>query len=93
MTNYIEDEQIGLCSTCIHNVNCSTRQYFRGKILQCEEFDDKILQEHIPIVVIANGKHPVQYAPFKGLCMNCDLVSACTFPKPETGVWHCNEYK
>lgn len=94
MINYIkEDEQIGLCSTCIHNANCTTRQSFKGKILQCEEFDENILQGNIPVAGSAKERPSVQYATFKGLCMNCDLVSTCTFPKPETGVWNCNEYK
>ncbi len=30
---------------------------------------------------------------FKGLCINCDLRFTCTLPKPETGVWYCEEYR
>ena len=30
---------------------------------------------------------------FKGLCMNCDNSDDCTYPKSESGVWHCEEYK
>lgn len=29
----------------------------------------------------------------KGLCMNCDHRSTCTYPVPEGGVWHCGEYE
>ncbi len=28
-----------------------------------------------------------------GLCMNCENRFSCTFPVPEGGVWHCEEYK
>ena len=30
--------------------------------------------------------------PFKGLCVNCDHRFTCTLPKPESGVWYCEEY-
>jgi hypothetical protein len=28
----------------------------------------------------------------KGLCMNCANRDTCLYPKPEGGVWHCEEY-
>ena len=35
-------------------------------------------------------------APFlgllRGLCVNCDLRRDCTYPKPASGVWNCDEY-
>jgi len=30
---------------------------------------------------------------FKGLCMNCDNRFECQLPRPEGGVWHCEEYR
>ncbi len=29
---------------------------------------------------------------FKGLCVNCANRHTCLCPKPEGGVWHCEEY-
>jgi hypothetical protein len=29
----------------------------------------------------------------RGLCINCDVRGTCTFPKPEGGVWFCEEYQ
>jgi (2Fe-2S) ferredoxin/predicted RNA-binding Zn-ribbon protein involved in translation (DUF1610 family) len=29
---------------------------------------------------------------YRGLCLNCAKREFCTFPKPEGGVWHCDEY-
>jgi hypothetical protein len=29
----------------------------------------------------------------RGLCINCDVRETCTFPKPEGGVWFCEEYQ
>jgi hypothetical protein len=33
------------------------------------------------------------FARHKGLCGNCEERRSCTFPKPEGGVWHCEEYR
>lgn len=30
---------------------------------------------------------------FKGLCMNCAHRDTCLLPRPESGVWHCEEYE
>ncbi|MCX6233650.1 MAG: hypothetical protein NT175_02855 [Bacteroidetes bacterium] len=94
MTNITAaNENIGLCSTCNYNDNCSTRKSFKGEILHCEEFDDYIPQQILTEEKANEEKSPVQYAPLNGLCLNCDLVSTCTLPKHESGVWFCNEYK
>jgi hypothetical protein len=45
------------------------------------ESDEKI-QEH-------QDKKPV----LKGLCINCEHRFTCTLPRPETGVWYCEEYE
>ncbi len=87
------NESTGICSTCIHAEHCSTRKSFKGKILHCEEFDDYIPQT-LPDKKKTNKKElPVQYAPVKGLCQNCDQLGTCVLPKPEGGVWFCNEYQ
>lgn len=30
---------------------------------------------------------------YKGLCKNCKKRKTCTLPKPEGGVWRCEEYE
>lgn len=30
---------------------------------------------------------------FRGLCMTCEKRETCTFPKPEGGVFHCEEFE
>jgi len=32
-------------------------------------------------------------AGFIGLCSDCEGRQTCAFPKPEGGVWHCEEYR
>ena len=40
-----------------------------------------------------NNREPDSHrASFKGLCVNCDHRFTCTLPKPESGVWYCEEY-
>jgi hypothetical protein len=87
------NENLGLCSTCNHNLNCSTLKSFKGEILQCEEFDDYIPQQIRKKEKTNEKKSPVQYSPLKGLCLNCDFAGSCTLFKPDTGVWFCNEYQ
>jgi len=87
------NENLGLCSTCIHFANCTTRQSFKGKILQCEEFDDYLPKQILTGEKKEEEKTPVQYSPLKGLCMNCDFASSCKLFKPDIGVWFCNEYQ
>ncbi|HTS66225.1 MAG TPA: hypothetical protein VMS37_25420 [Verrucomicrobiae bacterium] len=36
-----------------------------------------------------NGGHSTK---FLGLCSNCDNRETCVYPKPEGGVWRCEEY-
>lgn len=82
----------GLCSSCNLLNQCAYRTEFKGAIFQCEEFQDTT-----PVLefVIDEAEHnyPIMYSSLKGLCMNCDLARTCAQPKPETGVWFCNEYK
>lgn len=30
---------------------------------------------------------------YKGLCSNCEERATCIYPKPEGGVWHCDEFR
>jgi hypothetical protein len=65
----------------------------------------RIPQSAALIIVLAesslgSGRQPRistgEGAPFlgvlRGLCGNCDLRRECTYPKPASGVWNCDEY-
>ncbi len=39
------------------------------------------------------GLEPEQPRIYRGLCMNCDLRETCALPRPESGVWFCEEYQ
>lgn len=91
-TTILKNVPAGLCPTCNHSGNCVHRNDFRGVVFQCEEYNgSEPLREKMSKVPKDDSPQP--YSSLKGLCMNCDFASTCTLPKPETGIWFCNEYK
>ena len=89
----------GLCSTCNNSSSC----YYHlrnGKriVCFCELFDDyepsaqigdfSLLDEFI----IKPNTPRTNKVKLSGLCMNCENRNTCTYQKPESGVWHCEEY-
>jgi hypothetical protein len=65
----------------------------------------RLLYRPYPFKTTANGSSPlnnenVDYRvkgknseQFKGLCKNCKKHKTCTLPRPEGGVWRCEEYE
>jgi hypothetical protein len=45
-----------------------------------------------PIEISTIKAVPAEPRLFRGLCINCDVRHTCMFPRPEEGVWHCEEY-
>ena len=84
-----------LCSNCNHAEACAGRNALRRPIFFCEEFDVSVpvansrLVRSVPME--ASKRHSTN--EHAGLCMNCDNAETCTLPKPEGGVWHCEEYR
>jgi hypothetical protein len=91
-------QELGICSTCNHLDACVNNTENWKTIWFCEEFDNYIppkpevldLRTVLSGKKTGNGKDDIQ--PFLGLCINCESVKTCVFPKPASGVWHCNEY-
>ena len=84
-------ESQGLCSTCNKNNACSHAKDTEQPVLQCEEFDGYAADP-----ARAKGKTTIgekDSGKYKGLCANCGIRETCTYPKPEGGVWHCEEYR
>jgi len=85
----------GLCSTCNHARNCSYIRNSSQPVIFCEEFDS-----FTPPIVEVAVEQPAPtiedmktWDEYKGLCVNCDLRETCAIRKPETGIWHCEEYR
>ena len=91
----------GLCSTCNNAPNCFHRAR-RGPALFCELFDgyappaERAQSEQAPRSADSSSARRAtdeESPKYTGLCVNCDHRQTCTHPKPEGGVWHCEDYE
>lgn len=81
-----------LCSTCSHTESCGNRSTPQRPIFFCELFE--VFAPPPPAAPAAAREPAAQDAgEYKGLCVNCDSRNTCIFPKPEGGIWHCEEYR
>jgi hypothetical protein len=89
----------GLCSTCNNSPTCFYHLR-NGKrvVCYCELFDNYISPSRVgefSKITKLNPEpstHTTIKDRFNGLCINCENVETCAYPKPEGGVWHCEEY-
>jgi hypothetical protein len=98
--NQSKDKKVeyrGLCSTCKRASTCTFPRDPNRPVLQCDEF---VGYEYTPdkkkssssdseskVTISDSAK-----SSYKGLCRLCEKRETCTYPKPEGGVWHCDEY-
>ena len=87
----------GLCSNCKHAPDCTYPRDPDHQVLQCEEYECApatvaAASQVRPTVRLQANPGPDCSSEVKGLCANCANFDSCTFPKPEGGVWHCEEY-
>jgi len=91
----------GLCSNCKHTSTCTYPRDPNRPVTQCEEYG---CSEPAPAVAKPKaGSSPgcsgdsntqeQEQTRHVGLCCNCANRDTCVFPKPEGGVWHCQEYQ
>ncbi len=83
-------EPLGLCKTCKNAATCTFPREAGRPVRFCDEFDGEEKAEEVKPKVEVK-KTPLN--DLKGLCRLCDRAESCTFPKPEGGVWHCEEYE
>jgi hypothetical protein len=95
-------EYLGICSTCNHASGCAHRIKNHGlAIWECENYDDYVRLNGTfvggdPAATVPAPRRRAETAAvveYRGLCKNCELREECTFPHPESGVWHCEEYQ
>lgn len=92
----------GLCSSCLFELTCTYHRDPKHPVLQCEEFRGMILS---PVKEGGSKNNPlpnirkppltpkIYFKQYKGLCETCEGKLSCTYPKPEGGVWHCEEFR
>lgn len=95
----VNEELRGLCSVCINACGCVYLECVKQPVLQCEEFEgypsppSKPVGQRHPGPVGTRGTNEEETSKYRGLCAICAERESCTFPKPEGGVWFCEEYK
>lgn len=86
----------GLCHTCNHAAGCMFPRHEGQPILSCDEFDGAptIVAPAVAVQRLDSRVAAVVDRPSGlGLCGVCTKRETCTFPKPEGGVWHCDEFE
>jgi len=91
----------GLCGVCAKAAKCVYPRKTGGPLLQCDEFElDRLPSRMAPGPSRALAGHRLSpgagegdSATHTGLCQDCENRRDCTFPRPEGGVWRCEEYR
>ena len=89
----------GLCSTCDNAPACTFPRQANRPVRQCEEFSGGKGQRQRSALegtaVSSAGFTPKEEnpGPGVGLCRNCEERESCAFPKPDGGIWRCEEYR
>lgn len=89
-------EKQGLCMNCANSLDCALVSKKRASlgVRFCEEYETVQLAAADPSTGRASqGSIPRAHSGMLGLCGNCDHYPGCAYPKPETGVWHCEDYQ
>jgi len=89
-------EYRGLCWMCKGASTCTYRRDPLQPVWLCDQFEYGTSPVSIStptysrVEFTSEHKNPPKYA---GLCFNCENRETCTYPKPEGGVWRCEEYE
>jgi hypothetical protein len=85
---------VGICASCMNASECTYPKDPGRPALFCDEFAGSPGRPALK----ATPKNAVMAEPEQkpnlnhGLCGTCANYKECTFPKPEGGVWRCEEY-
>ena len=108
MTMSETTKYLGLCATCKSASTCTyPRDPERPVYYCCEHEGYEECEGSVSLALLRTGNiflrppGSVTTPPTaerdtgidKGLCKNCENRETCTFPRPEGGVWHCDEYR
>jgi hypothetical protein len=86
------EKYYGLCETCEHDATCMLRRSSILKIIQCEEFSIRPMENRpVPASDQSGFQDPAETARL-GICGNCLNVLSCGFPNARCGVQQCEEY-
>ena len=90
----------GICGQCIHAESCTYPRPDDRPVLACDEFEGYPMRAVARVSSIKRTRSTASaetsegvISLYRGLCSTCEKRSGCDFPKPEGGVWHCEEYE
>lgn len=84
----------GMCSTCENARDCTHARGAGIPILECDDAPPLEIAYVSPVGVAQGTRAPIPMrSAGKGLCATCDRRHDCTYPKPEGGVWRCEEFE
>lgn len=106
MAKRANDYASGICRTCRAAGECTFPKPFLRSIIQCAAYEPPLPEAAFePARSGAAGQRrksqagpatsdaagPADRIP--GLCRTCAIRLECKYPRPESGVWHCEEYR
>jgi len=91
----------GLCASCVRLQTCTYVVASSSPVVHCDEYDAGVSleTEHLGANPGTSGPSKNNVSPDEavsadiGLCRHCAGRDACTYPRPEGGVWQCEEYR
>ena len=88
----------GLCSTCVNEPTCTFPRSADRPVMTCDEFEGVVEAKQACTTEYPRPDEKERFAManrewFPGLCMTCEKRDTCTFPKPEGGVFSCDEFE
>lgn len=94
-----ENKNLGICASCKNLNFCTYPRNQARPIMQCEEFvgfEPKKKQGKKVVSLrfyqAKARKKEKELSKYRGLCRYCMNHEQCTLPRPEGGVWICDEY-
>jgi len=88
----------GLCMSCRNASSCTFPRDPARPAFYCEEFEidtatSIMSPEKDQLFTTEHDAFDEDSKKFIGLCSDCEGRKNCAFPKPEGGIWCCEEYR
>lgn len=88
----------GLCEDCANEPECTFPRSAGQAVISCEEFTAPLTAVSLRVGERPRPDEKERFAVanrewFPGLCMSCQKNDTCTFPKPDGGVFNCDEFE
>lgn len=90
----------GLCESCTRAEDCTFIRRPGQAVLDCDEFAPVEPRRGAPHLVLARPNLAADLVEREedlsaaiGLCRSCAHHADCTYPRPQGGVWHCDDYR